>query len=58
MVVIARDKTMPLQVIRVLRRIIPMCLDLSSDEQAWVTAACLRYLVMKIEEDDGKRERP
>jgi hypothetical protein len=44
-----RDKVMPQRVIKVLRRIVPMCQDLTVDEQAWVTAACLRYLCMKIE---------
>ena len=46
---IKRDKKMPRKVIKVLRRIIPICEDLTVDEQAWVTSACLRYLVMKIE---------
>jgi hypothetical protein len=47
---IKRDKTMPDQVIKVLRRIMPLCRDLTVDEQAWVTAACLKYLCMKIGE--------
>jgi hypothetical protein len=46
---ITRDKTIPEQVIKVLRRIMPLCRDLTVDEQAWVTSACLRYLCMKIE---------
>lgn len=47
--IIKRDKTMPAQVVKILRRIMPLCRDLSVDEQAWVTAACMRYLCMKIE---------
>lgn len=51
-----RDRTIPRQVIKVLRRIMPLCKDLTVDEQAWVTAACLRYLCMKIE-SSGERCR-
>lgn len=46
---IKRDKKMPRRVIKVLRKIIPLCRDLTVDEQAWVTSACLRYLCMKID---------
>ena len=47
------DKLMPKRVLKVLRRIIPECRDLTADEQAWVTSACLRFLVMKIESERG-----
>jgi len=47
------DKKMPKRLLSVLRRIIPVCRDLTADEQAWVTAACLRFLVMKIESEQG-----
>ena len=45
-----RDREMPNRVARILSQIVPMCQDLTVDEQAWVTSACLRYLVMKIED--------
>lgn len=46
---IKRDKKMPAKVVKVLRRIIPICKDLTVDEQAWITSVCMRYLVMRIE---------
>ena len=49
-----RNKAMPKRVVQVLQRIIPVCQDLTVDEQAWVTAACLRYLCMKIEGSCGR----
>lgn len=48
-----KNQTMPVKVIRVLRRIMPLCRDLTVDEQAWVTAACLKYLTMKIKTEVG-----
>jgi hypothetical protein len=47
------DKLMPKRVLDVLRRITPICRDLTADEQAWVTSACLRLLTMKIESERG-----